>query len=90
MLVVFREDDWPEVAKYTMIYGIQALNENYELRKLTLYKLEHILKQNHVFQTIEENIPVIEQKINEIKHNIDSFTGELDTTNNNNKQPQRG
>ena len=76
----FPEDKWNLVVKYTLIYGIQALKEHYPLQTLTLQKLEEILKTANSFQSVEDNIPVIEDRLKAIKQTISEFENIVKST----------
>ena len=52
-LHLFNESKWKEVLKFTLIYGIQALECNYNLASLSTEKLEEILQQNNFIVTTE-------------------------------------
>jgi hypothetical protein len=63
--------------KYTLIYGIQTLNEHYPLQQLSITKLEELLRTNNSFQTIVANIPIIQDRLRLIKQSIDEFDQNL-------------
>lgn len=73
----FPEQHWKQAAKLTLIYGIQAIQEHYPLQQLTLDNLKNILQSNNAFQTVEDNIPLIQERLEQIEQNLLKFRKEL-------------
>lgn len=53
-LQLFGENKWKDVIKYTLIYGIQALQLRYPLTSLSPQLLEEILLRNELLLTAGE------------------------------------
>ncbi|KAK3258581.1 hypothetical protein CYMTET_32379 [Cymbomonas tetramitiformis] len=68
---------WPEAVKLTLLYGIACLRSQYRMRSLSLEELKEVVGQGFIAVTVEQNLPALEQKVDDLREKLDVCQSDL-------------
>jgi hypothetical protein len=66
-LAAFSPKQWEQVTKYTLIFGIQALEAQFDTRRLSTQHLEQLILRNAAVHGVEENLPKLRDQIEHLQ-----------------------
>ncbi|GAQ79530.1 hypothetical protein KFL_000320290 [Klebsormidium nitens] len=86
-LLAYNAEQWPEVVKLTLLYGILSLQKQYGSQALAVQDLRDIIGQNKVAAAVEQSIPGIEKQLADLRAEVLSFQQDLGPNGNQGNQP---
>jgi hypothetical protein len=76
-LMRYSPQEWPEVTKLTLIYGIVALQHSCEGRVLSLQELRQAVETSNAMLVVQRNVPQLQRQILQLQSQLDSVFDKL-------------
>ncbi|WIA28763.1 hypothetical protein OEZ86_011296 [Tetradesmus obliquus] len=73
----YSPQEWPEVTKLTLIYGIVALQHSCEGRLLSLRELRQAVETSNTTLVVQRNVPQLQRQILQLQSQLDSVFDKL-------------
>jgi hypothetical protein len=73
----YSPQEWPEVTKLTLTYGIVALQHSYEGRILSLRELRQAVETSNTTLVVQRNVPQLQRQILQLQSQLDNVFDKL-------------
>lgn len=78
-LKCYTPQEWPEVTKLTLTYGIMALQHSFDGRILSMQELRQAVGTSNTTLVVQRNVPHLQRQILQLQSQLDSVFDKLES-----------
>lgn len=76
-LAHYTAQEWPEVVKLTLLYGLINLHRQYPGKQLSVAQLREVISTGQVAITVESALPDVHNQLDKLQNQLDEITDDL-------------